>query len=48
MPTANYRLVDTRIARTIPARHSRGCNQPLISSAGHLTLTEIPKRTVQR
>ena len=48
-PTANYRLVDTRIARRInPAWHSRGCSQPLISSAGHLTLTEIPKRTVQR
>ena len=33
---------------SIPAWHSRGCTQPLISSAGHLTLTEIPKRTVQR
>ena len=33
---------------SIPAWHSRGCSQPLISSAGHLTSTEIPKRTVQR
>src|SRR5580704_4185888 len=41
-PTANYRLVEPRLLRaSIPARHLRYCSQLLISSASHLTSTEI-------